>query len=88
MVAELIDTSRVEITAKLAEPTGRMSRRGRRSTSWWTPSPDLRLQGTVRSISSAASRQMFERRRDSAEFDIAFDIEGGAGRCGPASAPR
>jgi hypothetical protein len=45
-------------------------------------SPDLRLEGTVRSISSVASRQMFESGA-TRRFDIAFDIRSGVTRVRP-----
>jgi hypothetical protein len=45
-------------------------------------SPDLTLQGTVRTVSSVASRQMFEAAADR-KFDIAFDVTEGAARVRP-----
>lgn len=77
-LADLIDTSRVEVTAKLAEQDRANVAPGQQVEILVDASPDVRLQGTVRSVSSVASRQMFEAAGDR-KFDIAFDVkEGGA----------
>lgn len=74
LFAELIDTARVEVTAKLAEADRANVEPGQRVDIRVDASPDIHLQGTVRTVSSVASRQMFEggQRR----FDIAFEVEG------------
>jgi HlyD family secretion protein len=76
LFAELIDTSRVEVTAKLAEADRANVAAGQRVDIAVDASPDIKLRGTVRSVSSVASRQMFESGGER-RFDIAFDVEGG-----------
>ena len=82
LFAELIDTARVEVTAKLAEQDRANVSPGQAVEIRVDASPDLKLQGTVRSVSSVASRQMFmdggERR-----FDIAFDVKDGGSQVRP-----
>lgn len=82
LFAELIDTSRVEVTAKLAELDRASVAPGQSVDIQIDASPDLRLQGTVRSVSSVASRQMFGGGGDR-RFDIAFDVKDGAARVRP-----
>jgi HlyD family secretion protein len=82
MLAELIDTSGVEVTAKLAEQDRANVAPGQPVEILVDASPDVRLQGTVRSVSSVASRQMFEASGDR-KFDIAFDVKGGAAQVRP-----
>ena len=62
LVAELIDTSRVEITAKLPEHDRANVRRARASGSPWTPCPAPTSRARFVRSSGVASRQMFERR--------------------------
>ena len=82
LLAELIDTSGVEVTANLAEQDRANVAPGQPVEILVDASPDLRLQGTVRSVSSVASRQMFEASGDR-KFDIAFDVKGGAAQVRP-----
>ena len=82
MIAELIDTSRVEVTAKLPENDRANVAPGQKVDILVDATPDIRLEGTVRTISSVASRQMFEG-GGTRRFDIAFDIQGGAARVRP-----
>ena len=82
IIAELIDTSRVEVTAKLPELDRANVSPGQTVEILVDAAPDVRLQGTVRSISSVASRQMFDT-GGTRRFDIAFDIAGGAARVRP-----
>lgn len=82
LLAELIDTSSVEVTAKLAEQDRANVAPGQPVEIRIDASPDLMLQGTVRSVSSVASRQMFEAAADR-KFDIAFDVTEGAARVRP-----
>lgn len=82
IIAELIDTARVEVTAKLPEHDRANVSQGQKVDILVDATPDFHLQGTVRSISSAASRQMFDG-AGTRRFDIAFDIEGGATRVRP-----
>lgn len=82
LLAELIDTSRVEVTAKLAEQDRANVAPGQAVEIRVDATPDLTLTGTVRSVSSVASRQMFEAAGDR-KFDIAFDVTGNADRVRP-----
>lgn len=82
LFAELIDTSRVEVTAKLAEADRANVAPGQRVDIRVDASPDLQLRGTVRAVSSVASRQMFEGGGER-RFDIAFDVEGAHERIRP-----
>ncbi|MBY0496984.1 MAG: HlyD family efflux transporter periplasmic adaptor subunit [Cyanobacteria bacterium] len=81
LFAELIDTSRVEVTAKLAEADRANVSPGQRVDITVDAAPDIQLQGKVRSVSSVASRQMFE--GGERRFDIAFDVEGAHERIRP-----
>ena len=81
LFAELIDTSRVEVTAKLAEADRANVTAGQPVNITVDASPDIQLQGKVRSVSSVASRQMFE--GGERRFDIAFDVEGAHERIRP-----
>ena len=74
LFAELIDTSRVEVTAKLSEADRANVAAGQKVDIKVDASPDLALSGKVRSISSVASRQMFE--GGERKFDIAFEVDG------------
>jgi cobalt-zinc-cadmium efflux system membrane fusion protein len=82
IIADLIDTSRVEVTAKLPEHDRANVQPGQKVDIVVHASPDLQLHGTVRSISSVASRQMFDS-GGTRRFDIAFEIQGGAARVRP-----
>ena len=82
LFAELIDTSRVEVTAKLAEADRSNVAPGQPVEILVDASPGVRLQGKVRSVSSVASRQMFEGGGER-RFDIAFDVEGGNAQIRP-----
>jgi len=82
LLAELIDTSRVEVTAKLAEQDRANVAPGQSVEIRVDASPDLTLTGTVRSVSSVASRQMFDSGGER-KFDIAFDVAGHADRVRP-----
>ena len=81
LFAELIDTSRVEVTAKLAESDRANVLAGQPVDITVDASPDVQLRGKVRSVSSVASRQMFE--GGDRRFDIAFDVEGQHDRVRP-----
>ena len=74
LFAELIDTSRVEVTAKLPEADRANVAAGQQVELTVDASPDITLSGKVRSVSSVASRQMFE--GGERKFDIAFEVEG------------
>lgn len=82
VIAELVDTSRVEVTAKLPEHDRANVSPGQKVDIQVDAAPDFHLQGTVRSISSVASRQLFEG-AGVRRFDIAFDILGNIARVRP-----
>jgi hypothetical protein len=82
LLAELIDTARVEVTAKLSEQDRANVAPGQAVEIRVDAAPDLTLNGTVRSVSSVASRQMFEAAADR-KFDIAFDVTGRADQVRP-----
>lgn len=75
LFAELIDTTRVEVTAKLAEADRANVAPGQPVEIRIDASPALRLTGKVRAVSSVASRQMFEGGGER-KFDIAFEVDG------------
>jgi HlyD family secretion protein len=75
LFAELIDTTRVEVTAKLAEADRANVAPGQPVEIRVDASPDIRLTGKVRAVSSVASRQMFEGGGER-KFDIAFEVDG------------
>jgi multidrug efflux pump subunit AcrA (membrane-fusion protein) len=75
LFAELIDTTRVEVTAKLSEADRANVAPGQKVEIKVDASPDLTLSGKVRSVSSVASRQMFEGGGER-KFDIAFEVDG------------
>ncbi len=82
LIADLIDTSRVELTAKLAEYDRATISAGQSVRVSVDALPGAELQGSVRSVSGVASRQMFEgsaQRR----FDIAIDVAGDTSRIRP-----
>lgn len=76
LIAELVDTSGVEVTAKLPEIDRANVAPGQIVDVFVDGRPDATLRGKVRTISSVASRQIFE--AGARRFDIAFDLtEGG-----------
>jgi hypothetical protein len=75
LFAELIDTSRVEVTAKLAESDRANVAAGQDAEFRIDASPDIELHGKVRAVSSVATRQMFDSGGER-RFDIAFDVDG------------
>src|SRR5204863_2202842 len=80
--AQLIDTWGGGVTAKRPEHGRANVSPGQRVDIEVDAAPDFHLQGTVRSISSVASRQMFDV-GGTRRFDIAFDIVGGVSRVRP-----
>lgn len=82
LFAELIDTSRVEVTAKLAEADRANVAPGQAVEIRVDAAPELQLTGKVRAVSSVASRQMFDAGGER-RFDIAFEVDGGAGQVRP-----
>jgi len=71
-IAEVIDSSRVEVTAKLAEQDRANVAPGQTVEVAVDALPDARLRGTVRSVSGVASRGLFD--AGTRQFDIAFDV--------------
>ena len=82
LIADLIDTTSIEITAKLPEHDRANVSPGQAVSVSVDAIPEATLEGTVRAVSGVASRQMFEGggvRR----FDIAFDVRGNMSRVRP-----
>ena len=71
-IAEVIDSSHVEVTAKLAEQDRANVSPGQTVEVAVDALPDARLRGTVRSVSGVASRGLFD--AGTRQFDIAFDV--------------
>lgn len=76
LYAELIDTSRVEVTAKLAEADRGNVNPGQPVEIRIDAAPDIRLTGKVRAVSSVASRQNMFDAGGERKFDIAFEVDG------------
>ncbi len=74
LIAELVDTSGVEVTAKLPEHDRANVEPGQSVAIAIDGRPDSALTGRVRAISNVASRQLFE--AGTRRFDIAFDLDG------------
>ena len=83
LFAELIDTSRVEVTAKLAEADRANVSPGQTVSIKVDASPDLQLEGKVRAVSSVASRQGPFEGGGERRFDIVFDVSGAYQRIRP-----
>jgi HlyD family secretion protein len=82
LVGDLIDASRIEVTAKLPEVDRANVNKGQAVKISVDAVPDARLDGTVRAVSGVANRQMFERGA-TRQFDIAFDVNGDFSRIRP-----
>ncbi len=82
LIADLIDTSRIEITAKLPEHDRANVSAGQAVEVSVDALPEARLQGTVRAVSGVASRQLFEG-GGTRRFDISFDVRGDVTRIRP-----
>ena len=72
-IADLVDTSLVEVTAKLSERDRANVDTGQPALVVVDGLPEATLQGKVRAVSSVASRRVFEA-GGTRQFDIAFDI--------------
>ena len=82
LIADLIDTSSIEITAKLPEHDRAHVNPGQAVSVSVDAIPEATLEGTVRAVSGVASRHVFEGggvRR----FDIAFEVRGNLSRVRP-----
>jgi multidrug resistance efflux pump len=73
-IADVIDSSRVEVTAKLAESDRANVSPGQAVEVAVDALPDATLRGTVRTVSGVASRGIFD--AGTRQFDIAFDVTG------------
>jgi HlyD family secretion protein len=72
-IADLVDTSQVEVTAKLSERDRANVDTGQSVSVVVDGLPAATLEGRVRAVSSVASRRVFEA-GGTRQFDIAFDI--------------
>lgn len=72
-IADLVDTSRIEVTAKLPERDRANVDTGQAAVVVVDGLPDAVLEGKVRTVSSVASRRIFEA-GGTRQFDIAFEI--------------
>ena len=73
-IADISDTSRVEVTAKLSEQDRANVAAGQAVDVAVDALPDAALHGTVRTVSGVASRGIFD--AGTRQFDIAFDVGG------------
>jgi len=73
-IADLIDASHVEVTAKLAEQDRSNVSVGQTVEVLVDGAPDSTLRGTVRTVSGVASRGIWD--AGTRQFDIAFDVLG------------
>src|SRR5258705_2402122 len=76
-IADLIDSSHIEATAKLPEQDRANVAPGQPVEVAVDALPDAPLRGTVRAVSGAASRSIFD--AGTRQFDISFDVSGQAG---------
>ena len=81
LIADLIDTSRVELTAKLAEYDRANVAPGQKVRVSVDARPGSDLEGSVRSVSGVPSRQMFD--GGTRRFDIAIEVSGDTSRVRP-----
>jgi HlyD family secretion protein len=82
LIADLIDTSRIEITAKLPEADRANVNAGQTVDVSIDALPEAKWQGSVRAVSGVASRQLFEG-GGTRRFDISFDVRGDVSRIRP-----
>jgi membrane fusion protein (multidrug efflux system) len=75
-IADVIDTSRVEVTAKLSEQDRGNVEAGQPVQVAIDALPGRPLRGTVRAVGGVASRQLFE--AGTRQFDISFQLTGPA----------
>jgi HlyD family secretion protein len=73
-IADLIDSSHIEVTAKLPEQDRANVAPGQSVEVLVDAAPDATLRGTVRTVSGVASRGVFD--AGTRQFDIAFDVLG------------
>jgi multidrug efflux pump subunit AcrA (membrane-fusion protein) len=75
-IADVVDSSRVEVTAKLAEQDRANVAPGQAVDIAVDALPGAALRGRVRSVSGVASRGLFD--AGTRQFDVAFDVDGTA----------
>jgi HlyD family secretion protein len=73
-IADVVDSSRIEVTAKLPEQDRANVAPGQPVEIAVDTLPDATLRGTVRAVSGVASRGLFV--AGTRQFDIAFDVSG------------
>jgi hypothetical protein len=73
-VADVFDTSEVEVTAKLSERDRANVAPGQPVEVAVDAAPGARMRGTVRTVSGVASRSIFD--AGTRQFDIVFDVNG------------
>ena len=74
-IADVIDTSRIEISAKVPEQDRANIAAGQRVDVAVDALPDAKLRGSVRTVSGVAARQLFG--SDAArKFDVVFEVAG------------
>ena len=73
-IADVIDASQIEVTAKLSEQDRANVAPGQTAEVAVDALPDATLRGTVRTVSGVASRGIFD--AGTRMFDIAFDVTG------------
>lgn len=76
-IADVVDSSEVEVTAKLSEQDRANVAAGQSVEVSVDALPDARLHGTVRTVSGVASRGIFD--AGTRQFDITFAVAGHAG---------
>ena len=82
LVGDLIDASRIEVTAKLPAIDRANVNKGQAVKINVDAVPNARLDGTVRAVSGVANRQLFEG-GSTRRFDIAFDVNGDVSKIRP-----
>jgi len=75
-IADVVDTSRVEVTGKVVEQDRANVSPGQPVEVAVDAAPDMRLHGSVRAVSGVAARQLFD--AGTRQFDITFDVVGSA----------
>lgn len=75
-IADLVDTSRLEVTAKVPEGDRAILNAGQPTEVAVDAFPGLTLRGTVRTISNVAARSPFGPGDVVRQFDVLFDVAG------------